>query len=259
MWIWRAATVEVRATRRDERPWRAVPVPAWLALGAALAAQLALDRAAPRPAATAAALAPPPTVAAMRVATLGDALPLAKALNLYLQAHDNQPGLSLPFAQLDYARVLAWLSRILEVDSRGPYPLFAASRLYGEAPDPERQRVMLDFVHAQFLSAPDERWTALAHAAYVARHRLNDLPRARAYAHSLRVRTSPARVPSWARQMELLLLADLDEAAAARVLLGGMLESGGIRDAAELRFLTHRLEAAEARRQIPQAPGYPRP
>ncbi len=214
-------------------------------LAAALLAQISFGLARPLELRTAEPLGRPPGVAAVTAAGLGDTLALAKLLNLILQAHDNQPGTPIPFARLDYARVIDWLDRILELDPRGPYPLLAASRLYGEIPDPARQRQMLDFVHRQFHAAPNQRWPALAHAAYVARHRLNDKTLALAYAHSLRLEATAASVPAWARQMEILLLADMDETAQARALLGALLDSGQVTDMAEFRFLTSRLAELE--------------
>ena len=227
--------------RRDERPLARVPAPGWLVLALALGAQVAFSTFVPRSAPTAADLTPPPSVATITVASLGDPLPAAKIMNLLLQAHDNQPGLSIPFAKLDYLMVIRWLDRIIELDPRGPYPLLAASRLYAEVPDAARQRQMLDFVHRQFRTDPNRRWTALAHAAYVARHRLKDLALAREYAQSLRLYATGPAVPAWARQMEILLLADMNELASARVLLGALLESGQVTDPAEFRFLASRL------------------
>jgi hypothetical protein len=166
---------------------------------------------------------------------------------LVLQAHDNPPGTTIPFRDLDYKKVITWLTRILELDPAGPYPLLAASRLYGEVADPARQRVMLEFVYQQFLLSPDTRWQALAHAATVARHRLQDTELALRYANALREKTSPGgAVPNWARQMEIFLRADLNELEAARVLLGGLLASGEVKSAEELRFLTGRLREIEA-------------
>jgi len=226
---------------RDERALARVPGAGWLVLALALVAQIAFSTCTPRSAPSAAELAPPPSVATVTVASLGDPLPAAKIMNLLLQAHDNQPGLSIPFAKLDFLMVMRWLDRIIELDPRGPYPLLAASRLYAEVPDPARQRLMLDFVQRQFRADPDHRWAALAHAAYIARHRLKDLSLAREYAHSLRLYATSPAVPAWARQMEILLLADMNELASARVLLGALLESGQVTDAAEFRFLAWRL------------------
>ena len=226
---------------RDERPLARVPGPGWVVLALALAAQIGFSTVTPRGAPSAADLTPPPSVAAVIVASLGDPLPAAKIMNLLLQAHDNQPGLSIPFAQLDYLMVMRWLDRIIELDPRGPYPLLAASRLYAEVPDAARQRLMLDFVQRQFRADPNRRWAALAHAAYVARHRLKDLALAREYAQSLRLYATGPSVPAWAKQMEILLLADMNELASARVLLGALLDSGQVTDPAEFRFLASRL------------------
>ena len=46
-------------------------------------------------------LPPLPSVAVLRAASLDEPIALSKALMLYLQAFDNQPGLSIPFRDLD--------------------------------------------------------------------------------------------------------------------------------------------------------------
>ena len=215
-------------------------------LGAGLTAQIAVHSTISRAIARAQDLTPPPSVRTIQVASLGDPLSAAKLMNLFLQAHDNQPGLSVPFRDLDYPMVIRWLARILEIDPRGQYPLLAASRLYGDIPDRGRQRLMLAFVHEQFLVDPDRRWAALAHAAHVARHRLHDMELARTYARSLREKALGPHVPSWAKQMEVLLLADTNQYESARVLLGALIESGQVHDPGEYRFLTARLKELEA-------------
>jgi hypothetical protein len=203
----------------------------------------------------AADLAAPPTARNIVIASLGDPLPAAKLMNLQLQAHDNQPGRSLPFARLDYPMVIRWLERILELDPQGPYPMLAASRLYGEVQDSSRSRLMLEFVHRRFLEDPNHHWAALAHAAYVARHRLHDLDMARRFSHSLRIKATGPQVPAWARQMEMLLLADLNEQDSARAMLGALLESGQVTDAAEYRFLISRLASTQPASNASTTPG----
>jgi len=54
-------------------------------------------------------------------------------------------------------------------------------------------------------------------------------------------------VPLWARQMEVFILEDMNELEAARIVLGGLLEHGGIHDPNELRFLQQRLRELEER------------
>jgi hypothetical protein len=178
----------------------------------------------------------------LRLVSLGDPLALARFLNLWLQVFDNQPGISVPFRELDYTRVRGWLNASLELDPRGHYPLLAAARLYGEVPDPAKQRQMLDFIYEKFLEAPNERWPWLAHATLIARHQLHDQPLALKYAHSLADRTTGSQVPHWARQMEIFVLEEMGETEAAEILIGGLLQSGQINDPHEFRFLTDRLK-----------------
>jgi len=230
-----------------QRPIARVPrlVLALLALG--LAAQIGSKASSPQPRAKAEDLAPAPGIAALRLASFGEPVALAKALMLYLQAFDYQSGSKVPYRDLDYGRLEAWLARILELDPRGQYPLLAASRLYAEVPVEEKQRRMLDFVYRQFFVDPNRRWPWLAHAAAVAKHRLGDLPLARRYAAAIQRHASADHVPLWAKQMEIFILEDMNELEAARIMIGGYIQSGKVKDQAELRFLDERLRQLEAR------------
>ena len=207
---------------------------------AGLCVQIAWQALAPAPVARASALEFPPPSAALRVIALGEPIALAHVLVLYLQAFDNQPGLSIPYRDLDYGAVEAWLEAALALDPPGPYPLMMAAHLYSLVPDEAKQRRMLDFVHRAFLRDPDTRWRWLAHAAIVAKHRLKDMPLALRYAEEIALKAGSAR--GWARQMRIFMLEDMGETEAATILLGGLLASGEVSDPAEIRFLTERLE-----------------
>src|ERR1035437_6605103 len=115
---------------RDERPLSHVSRPVLALLAAGLALQIGLHAAAPQPSATAPELLPPPATSLLRLASLGEPIALAKILMLQLQAFDYQSGTKIPYKDLDYARVEAWLARLLELDPAGQYPLLAAARLY---------------------------------------------------------------------------------------------------------------------------------
>jgi len=226
--------------RRAQRPVSAVPATVLLLLAAALAAQLTLHWSLPRPLAVAQALGPPPSAPARTLLAGTEPVPAAYLVALSLQAYDNQPGISIPFRDLDYGLVLAWLGTVLELDPRTQYPLLMASQLYAQVPDPERQRRMLEFVYAQFPADPDRRWPWLAHASIMAKHRLEDMPLALRYARSIAEHARNA--PSWARQMHIFLLEDMGEYEAARVLLGGLLASGQVTDTHERVLLLERLD-----------------
>lgn len=223
-----------------ERSVGQVPRPVLVLLAAALALQIGWQALQPKPSARAEALGVPASLPVLKAASLGEPIVLAQWLILYLQAFDNQPGISIPFKDLDYPRVIRWLETILGLDPVTEYPLMMASQLYGQVPDQAKQRLMFDFVHRKFLEDPDRRWRWLAHCALLAKHRLRDAPLALKYADDI---TRYARTASsWARQMRIFILEDMGELESATVLLGGLLASGEVTDPKEIHFLTRRLE-----------------
>lgn len=224
---------------RDSRALRTLPGWLWAFLAIALAAQIAVHAPGWSGGSAASGLPPPPSPPALRLASFGEPAAAARITMLYLQAFEG--------ASVDYARLIGWLRATLALDPRSEYPLFAAARIFAEVPDPARARAMLEFIHEQYLLDPNRRWPWLAHAALLAKHRLHDLPLALRYAAAIERHTTASDVPLWARQMQIFILEDMDELDAARILLGGLLESGKVRDADEARFLRHRLEELERR------------
>jgi hypothetical protein len=232
-----------------ERPITRVPGLAVAVLIAALCAQTALRMYEQRSAFTAHDLSAPPPASVARAASFGDPLPLAKVLMLYLQAFDYRAGNLVAYQALDYAGLEAWLSLVLVLDPDGQYPLMSASRVYADVPQEAKQRRMLDFVYRKFFDDPGRRWPWLAHAAAIAKHRLKDPELARTYAAAIQQHATAPTVPTWARQMEAFILEDMDELETARLMIGGFLEKGLVKDAAEARFLAKRLEEIEARQK----------
>ena len=161
---------------------------------------------------------------------------------LWLQAFDNQPGISIPFRQLDYNKVIQWLSLVLELDPAGQYPLLMASRVYGEVADNSRKKLMLEFVYNRFFEDPNRRWPSLAHAVFVAKYKLKDFQLAFKYADALAENVTAKNVPFWVKEMHIYVLEDMGELESAKVLIGGLLESGSIEDEHEIRFLQDRLQ-----------------
>ena len=219
------------------RPVSAVPrwVLAFVALS--LAAQIAWEARHDTGAAAAPELPPAPGVHALRLASFGEPEAVARLAMVHLQSYRTP----------DFGRLVDWLEAILELDPRSQYPLFSAARVYAETAGPADSRLALEFVYRQFLRDPNRRWPSLAHAALLAKHRLEDLPLARRYAQALRQHATGSDVPPWVQQMEIFILEHLDELEAARVLIGSLIQSGILQDPAELRFLESRLRELERR------------
>ena len=225
---------------RDQRPISSVPRAVLLVLALTLVAQIALQgsrHAGPRAAED---LPPAPEPQGLRLASFGEPETAARLSMVYLQSFD--------FPRIDLQRALDWLRGPLALDPRSQYPLFLAARVYAESADPARQRAVLEFVYQEFLQDPNRRWPWLAHAALLAKHRLKDLALARRYAHAVQEKTTARDVPLWATQMEIFILEDMNELEAAKIMIGGLLQSGTLSDPAEIRFLKERLDALEGRK-----------
>ena len=229
-----------------ERPISTVPGVVLGLFAAALAAQIVLKSAEPRPAATALDLPDTPPRAALRLAAMGEPIATANMLSLYLQAFDTQPGISIPFKDLDYDKVESWLTSILDLDPPGQYPLMMASQIYAQVPDMQKQRQMLDLTYRKFSIDPNRRWRWLAHAAIMAKHRLHDPALALRYARALSEHATASSVPDWAKQMHIFVLEDMGEIETVKILLGGLLVSGTVTDPHEMHFLTERLKALQS-------------
>ena len=231
----------------SERPICRVPVHVALVLALSLAGHVFFRVTTPTRHSAPESLPAPPPLSILRFASFGDTITLGKALMLYLQAFDFQVGSQVPLQRLDYGRVESWLSRILDLDPEGQYPLMAAARLYAEIPDREKQLRMLEFIFRKFSEDPNRRWPWLAHAAVIAKHQRRDLPLARRYAAAIQTHATGENVPLWAKQMEIFILEDMDELETARIMIGGLLQNGLIHDPVEIRFLDQRLKQIEAR------------
>jgi hypothetical protein len=230
-----------------ERPVAYVPIPILALLGVALAGQIAMHARLGPPEARAEDMHSPPAENVLRLASVGEPQALAALLMLHIQAFDYQPGTRVPYGNLDYDRLAQWLERIVALDPAGQYPLLIASRVYADVGDPVKVRRMLEMIYGAYLADPDRRWPWLAHAALIAKHRLKDLPLARKYAVALQTHTKDPAAPLWVKQMEPFILEDMNELESARVLLGGLIASGQVKDERDLRLLEEHLKAIEAR------------
>jgi hypothetical protein len=234
-------------------------VPRWVALllAAGFAAQFGWRALRITPESQTLDLPPAPSAAMLRSASLGEPEFAARIAMLYLQSFDLRGDNAIPYQQLDYGRLVAWLRAIVETDPRSGYALFSAARIYADNPDALKCRAVLEFLRDAFERDPDRLWPWLAHAALVAKHRLRDLPLALRYARAVDQRARDPRAPLWAKQMEIFILEDMNELEAARIMLGGLIASGKVRDPNELQFLQKRLESLERKSERASRPDLP--
>ena len=176
-----------------------------------------------------------------RTLAMGSEELLGYLLIIRLQLHDNQLGRHFRYGLIDYDRLIRWLDLVSEINRDTEYPMLLASRIYTQTGDPVRLRKILAFIERRFGDNPQLHWRRLAEASVIAKHKLGDLDRALAYAERLARLPASVEMPQWARDMEFLLRAELNEVESAIAIIEAMLQSGSVLDPDEHRFLESRL------------------
>ena len=162
-------------------------------------------------------------------------------LLLKLQLHDNQKGRHVNYRQLDYQVLSQWLKTLSQLNPQSDYPAFLASRVYSQVDDPQKIRKMIDLIDDLFQRNPQQHWRRMTEACLLAKHRLKDLNLALQLAQKVAALPDTFKLPFWARDMQLVLLDELNQNESAQLLISSLLQSGTIKDRDEIHFLQHRL------------------
>lgn len=176
-----------------------------------------------------------------RALAMGSEQLMASLLAIRIQLHDNQAGQHFRYSLIDYSILVQWLERISRLDPTSEYPMLLASRIYAQTRDESRLRRIIGYIEREFDTDPQLHWRRLAEASVIARHRLRDLEFALRLAEKIAAQPASVTIPHWARDLEFLLLAELNELEAAIAIIQVMMESGSVTDPDERRFLEGKL------------------
>lgn len=230
----------------EYRPMQFVPARTfaiiWLVVLVTLGLQVRINLNQPPPQSSAIHLPNPLSQVKLSALALGDKVFTAKVVMLWLQAFDNQQGQSVSYHDLDYDLVAGWLTEIADLDPRSDYPLMTATSVYTGVTDTAKIRKMVDYVAQEFATNPRKNWKWMASAATLAKNKLDDTEYALKLARELRMATAgDNEVPSWAKQMEVFLLQDLNSYEASANLVLSLVRSGEITDPQEFSLHLDRL------------------
>jgi hypothetical protein len=164
---------------------------------------------------------PPPLPVAPALA-LGDSQLFYRAAAFALQNMGDEGGRVTPLADYDYKRLGDWLDLLDRLDPAARHAPTLAAYYFGQTPDPEGLRRIVAYLGRVGARDPARNWRWLTHAAWLARHRLHDLPLALAVARHLAGLPEGA-APLWVRQMPAFVLAEVGEHEAARDLMATIL------------------------------------
>ena len=134
---------DISFIQSDFRPLTMLPAYIKWAVPILLCVQFAWHQLRGGPAAEVVALRPPPAIEGVRAAFLGEDALASRLLLLWLASYDTQPGVSLPYAALDYEQLIRWLDLALKLDPSNQAAMLSATRLYGSVADEGKRRKCL--------------------------------------------------------------------------------------------------------------------
>ena len=173
--------------------------------------------------------------------SMGSEQLLSYLLAIRLQLHDNQAGKHIRYSQLDYQRLVDWLDQIYQLNTQSEYTMLLASRVYSQTRDKARLRTILEYIDRTFIQNPQLHWRRLAEASVIAKHQLGDLQLALQMADKLSSQPASVEMPRWARDIQFILLGDMNEFETAIAIIVALLQSDAVNDPDEARFLQEKL------------------
>jgi hypothetical protein len=116
-----------------------------------------------------------------------------------------------------------------------------ASRVYSQTGDEKKLRMIVDFIQRCFAQNPQLHWRRMTEATILVKHKVGDLELALSMAEQLSSQPADVIMPHWARDMQLILLGEMNEFEAGIAIIVALLDDGSITDADERRFLKVKL------------------
>jgi len=178
--------------------------------------------------------APAPEVA--NALALGDRQFLYRTTAFVLQNMGDEGGRVTPLKNYDYQRLGQWFALLDQFDPRSNFLPVLVGHYFSQSPEPDHVRVVIGYLARIAVRDPARNWRWLAHAVYLARHKVKDLNLALGLAQRLAALDAPG-MPIWTRQMPAFVLAEVGDKEAARDLMEAIIESNPNLALGEIDFM----------------------
>ncbi len=182
---------------------------------------------------------PVPSVQTASLMALGDRQLAYRSGALTLQTLGDGGGRVVPLKDYDYAKLGAWFAVLDALDPAADHVPMIAAYYFGATHVPGDIAQIVKYLGRVGDSPVGQKWRWLAHAAYLARHRMDNLDLALDFAYRLaRIQPIDGKpLPIWARQMPAFLLTAQGDRQAAQALIEGMLSSADDLHPNEVNFM----------------------
>ena len=167
----------------------------------------------------------PPSALATRFLFLADDSFAYRVWAIALQNFGNV-GEAKALKDYDFTALGQWFELMNQLDSKSHFMPYLAAYYFGATQDEKQVPIVIAYLEKVGKNGGPDNWRWLAHAAYLARHRLHDMNEALRIAKELGSIYKPP-MPIWTRNMEPLLRADMGDRQAAYLLSLEILKSDG--------------------------------
>lgn len=169
---------------------------------------------------------PPPKSHSAEMISLGDPGIAYRLFGYFLQNVGNTGGQFQSLLNYDYAALEKWFMVTNDLDPSSNLVPFLAAYYFGVLYDqPEKMRHVARYLAEAGMEPYPEKWRWLAHAVFMARHRVKDLPLALEYANTLA--NLPGDVAVWGRQMPAFIQESMDNKRASYEIMRKILITEG--------------------------------
>ncbi len=168
---------------------------------------------------------PAPSAALAPMSGLGDEEIAYRLFGYSIQNFGNVGGNYNSLRDYDYKTLEQWFFAAQALDPRANYVPFLAAFYFGAVEDrPELLSHVVNYLAVEGQAPYPQKWRWLAHAVYLARYKMNDMPRALALAQTLSALPGDDVAP-WARQMPAFVQLQMGNKQAAYEIMVRMLGS----------------------------------
>ncbi len=184
---------------------------------------------------------PVPSYRVAKALALGDGEFLYRVATFVLQNMGDEGNRVTPLKDYDYQRLGQWFSLLDRFNPKSEFLPVLVGYYFSQSQNPDDVRIVISFLAHIAIRDPERNWRWMAHAIYLARHRVKDMNLALTLAYRMAAMRG-AGIPIWAQRMPAFVLAEVGEKEAARDLMEAIMESEMDLDPDERDFMRDFIE-----------------
>lgn len=181
----------------------------------------------------------PPNELTIKASSLGDEQFYFRTLGFQLQNAGDTFGRVTPLKNYDYERLTIWFNLLDTLDGKSNFIPSLAAYYYSNSQYTLDNRYIVDYLVKHADRHPEDNWWWYAQAAYIAKHKLQDLAWALEISKKLAAIPAHVDMPFWARQMPAFIMEDMGELEQAYIIIKDIIDNMENIPEGEMNFMMY--------------------